>query len=56
MSEHKQTLAEVRFLRRRWVAKGWYEMIHRYLQERFGLVILGLAVQAVRRRNEHAAT
>lgn len=32
--------------------KGWNEMIHRYFAGSLGLVILGLAVQAVRRRNE----
>lgn len=54
MSEHKQTLAEVRFPEAPVeVAKGWYEMIHRYFAGALGLVILGLAVQAVRRRNEH---
>ena len=54
MSEHKQTLAEVRFPEAPVeVAKGWYEMIHRYFAGALGLVILGLAVQAVRRRHEH---
>lgn len=53
MSEHKQTLAEVRFPDAPVeVAKGWYEMIHRYFAGSLGLVILGLAVQALRRRNE----
>ncbi|MGE6793770.1 COX15/CtaA family protein [Pseudomonas guineae] len=53
MSEHKQTLAEVRFPEAPVeVAKGWYEMIHRYFAGSLGLVILGLAVQALRRRNE----
>ncbi|MBA1274760.1 COX15/CtaA family protein [Stutzerimonas azotifigens] len=52
MSEHKQTLAAERFpdapLE---VHKGWNEMIHRYFAGALGLVILGLAVQAVRRRH-----
>lgn len=53
MSEHKQTLAEVRFPEAPVeVAKGWYEMIHRYFAGSLGLVILGLAMQALRRRNE----
>jgi heme a synthase len=53
MSEHKQTLAEVRFPDAPVeVAKGLYEMIHRYFAGSLGLVILGLAVQALRRRNE----
>jgi cytochrome c oxidase assembly protein subunit 15 len=53
MSEHKQTLAEVRFPEAPVeVAKGWYEMIHRYFAGSLGLVILALAVLAVRRRNE----
>jgi cytochrome c oxidase assembly protein subunit 15 len=34
------------------VAKGWYEMIHRYFAASLGLVILGLAVHALRRRGE----
>lgn len=53
MSEHKQTLAEVRFPEAPVeVAKGWYEMIHRYFAGSLGLVILGLAVQALRRRHQ----
>ncbi|MFP6847858.1 MAG: COX15/CtaA family protein [Pseudomonas sp.] len=53
MSEHKQTLAEVRFPEAPVeVAKGWYEMIHRYFAGSLGLVILALAVQALRRRNQ----
>ena len=53
MSEHKQTLAEARFPEAPVeVAKGWYEMIHRYFAGALGLVILGLAVQALRRRGE----
>jgi cytochrome c oxidase assembly protein subunit 15 len=55
MSEHKQTLAEARFPDAPVeVAKGWYEMIHRYFAGALGLVILGLAVQALRRRTEPA--
>lgn len=55
MSEHKQTLAEVRFPEAPVeVAKGWYEMIHRYFAGSLGLLILGLAVQALRRRHEPA--
>jgi cytochrome c oxidase assembly protein subunit 15 len=53
MSEHTQTLAEARFPEAPVeVAKGWYEMVHRYFAGSLGLVILGLAVQALRRRNE----
>ncbi|MBB1518636.1 COX15/CtaA family protein [Aquipseudomonas guryensis] len=53
MSEHKQALAEARFPEAPVeVAKGWYEMIHRYFAGALGLVILGLAVQALRRRVE----
>jgi cytochrome c oxidase assembly protein subunit 15 len=53
MSEHKQGLAEVRFPEAPVeVAKGWYEMIHRYFAASLGLVILGLAVHALRRRGE----
>jgi hypothetical protein len=52
MSEHKQTLAESRFPEAPVeVAKGWYEMIHRYFAGVLGLVILGLAVQALRQRS-----
>lgn len=51
MSEHKQSLAEVRFPEAPVeVEKGWNEMIHRYCAGTLGLLILGLAVQAVRRR------
>jgi cytochrome c oxidase assembly protein subunit 15 len=51
MSEHKQTLAEVRFPEAPVeVEKGWNEMVHRYFAGTLGLVILGLAVQALRRR------
>lgn len=53
MSEHTQTLAEARFPEAPVeVAKGWYEMVHRYFAGSLGLVILGLAIQALRRRNE----
>jgi cytochrome c oxidase assembly protein subunit 15 len=53
MSEHKQALAEARFPEAPVeVAKGWYEMVHRYFAGALGLVILGLAVQALRRRGE----
>ncbi len=34
------------------VEKGWNEMVHRYFAGSLGLVILGLAVQALRRRGE----
>ncbi len=51
MSEQAQSLAAQRFpdapLE---VRKGWNEMIHRYFAGALGLVILGLAVQAVRQR------
>ena len=51
MSEHKQTLAEVRFPEAPVeVEKGWNEMVHRYFAGTLGLDILGLAVQALRRR------
>lgn len=54
MSEHKQVLAEVRFPEAPVeVAKGWYEMIHRYFAGSLGLVILALAVQALRQRGGH---
>ena len=32
--------------------KGWNEMVHRYFAGSLGLVIFGLAVQALRRRDE----
>ncbi|WP_068828904.1 COX15/CtaA family protein [Pseudomonas sp. BMS12] len=52
MSEHKQTLAEVRFPEAPVeVEKGWNEMVHRYFAGTLGLLILGLAVQALRRRS-----
>jgi cytochrome c oxidase assembly protein subunit 15 len=51
MSEHKQTLAEARFPEAPVeVEKGWNEMVHRYFAGTLGLLILGLAVQALRRR------
>jgi heme a synthase len=53
MSEDKQSLAAMRFpdapLE---VHKGWNEMVHRYFAGALGLVILGLAVQAIRRRSQ----
>lgn len=53
MSEHKQAIAEARFPEAPVeVAKGWYEMIHRYFAGALGLVILAMAIQAVRRREE----
>lgn len=53
MSEHKQAMAEARFPEAPLeVAKGWYEMIHRYFAGALGLVIIALAWQAVRTR-EH---
>ena len=51
MSEDKQHLAALRFpdapLE---VNKGWNEMVHRYFAGALGVVILALAVQALRRR------
>jgi len=53
MSEHKQAIAEARFPEAPVeVAKGWYEMIHRYFAGALGLVILAIAIQAVRRRED----
>lgn len=53
MSEHKQALAAERFPEAPLeVHKGWNEMIHRYFAGALGLVILGLAIQALRRREE----
>ena len=53
MSEHKQALAEARFPEAPVeVEKGWNEMVHRYFAGTLGLVILGLAVQALRHRDE----
>ena len=53
MSEQAQSLAAERFpdapLE---VDKGWNEMVHRYFAGSLGLVILALAVQAIRRRAE----
>ncbi|HEY1027791.1 MAG TPA: COX15/CtaA family protein [Pseudomonas sp.] len=55
MSEHKQAIAEARFPEAPVeVAKGWYEMIHRYFAGSLGLVILAIAIQAVRRREDAA--
>ncbi|OEO23221.1 COX15/CtaA family protein [Pseudomonas marincola] len=52
MSEHKQALAETRFPAAPVeVAKGWAEMIHRYFAGSLGLVILGLAIHALRNRH-----
>lgn len=54
MSEHKQSIAEARFPEAPVeVEKGWNEMIHRYFAGSLGLVILVLAVQALRRRGQH---
>ncbi|MCQ4288497.1 COX15/CtaA family protein [Pseudomonas stutzeri] len=53
MSEDKQSLAALRFPEAPLeVRKGWNEMVHRYFAGALGLVILALAVQAVRRRAE----
>lgn len=53
MSEHKQAVAVTRFPEAPVeVAKGWYEMVHRYFAGSLGLVILGLALQALRHRTE----
>lgn len=53
MSEQAQSLAAERFpdapLE---VDKGWNEMVHRYFAGSLGLVILALAVQALRRRSQ----
>jgi heme a synthase len=55
MSEHKLAIAEARFPEAPVeVAKGWYEMIHRYFAGALGLVILGLTVHALRRRDDAA--
>ncbi|MGG2398490.1 COX15/CtaA family protein [Pseudomonas sp. SH1-B] len=55
MSEHKQAIAEARFPAAPLeVAKGWYEMIHRYFAGSLGLVVLAIAAQAVRRRADPA--
>lgn len=53
MSEHSQALAESRFPAAPLeVAKGWYEMVHRYFAGSLGLVVLALAVHALRHRGE----
>ncbi len=53
MSEQNQALAEARFPEAPLeVAKGWYEMVHRYFAGSLGLVILALAIQALRHRGE----
>ncbi|WP_017939439.1 COX15/CtaA family protein [Zestomonas thermotolerans] len=53
MSEAKQALAEARFPEAPLeVVKGWNEMVHRYFAGTLGLLILGLAVQALRHRGE----
>lgn len=51
MSEHKQAIAEARFPEAPVeVEKGWNEMVHRYFAGTLGVLILTLAVQALRRR------
>lgn len=51
MSEHGRALAEERFPEAPLeVAKGWIEMVHRYFAGLLGLLVLSLAVQALRRR------
>ena len=53
MSEHKQAVAEARFPEAPVeVEKGWNEMVHRYFAGSLGLVILGLAVQALHLRGQ----
>ena len=53
MSEHKQNLAAMRFPEAPLeVTKGWNEMVHRYAAGALGLVILALAVMALRRREQ----
>nr|WP_298136519.1 COX15/CtaA family protein [uncultured Pseudomonas sp.] len=53
MSEHSQALAGSRFPEAPVeVAKGWSEMIHRYFAGTLGLLILGLAIHALRRRGQ----
>jgi cytochrome c oxidase assembly protein subunit 15 len=53
MSEQAQSLAALRFPDAPIeVHKGWNEMVHRYFAGALGLVILGLAVQALRRRSQ----
>lgn len=52
MSEQAQSLAAERFPEAPVeVRKGWNEMVHRYFAGSLGLVILALAVQALRRRD-----
>lgn len=51
MSEHKQNLAALRFPEAPLeVHKGWNEMVHRYFAGGLGLLILIMAMQAVRLR------
>ncbi|AHL73663.1 cytochrome B561 [Stutzerimonas stutzeri] len=53
MSEQAQSLAALRFPDAPVeVHKGWNEMVHRYFAGALGLVILALAVQALRRRSQ----
>jgi cytochrome c oxidase assembly protein subunit 15 len=53
MSEHSQNLAAVRFPEAPVeVAKGWFEMIHRYFAGALGLLILALAAHALRHRKQ----
>ncbi|WP_217475565.1 COX15/CtaA family protein [Stutzerimonas stutzeri] len=53
MSEQAQSLAALRFPDAPVeVHKGWNEMVHRYFAGALGLVILTLAVQALRRRSQ----
>lgn len=53
MSEQAQSLAAERFPAAPLeVGKGWNEMVHRYFAGSLGLVILALALQAIRRRGE----
>ena len=53
MSEQAQSLAAERFPDAPVeVHKGWNEMVHRYFAGSLGLVILALALQALRRRGE----
>lgn len=53
MSDQAQALAAARFPEAPLeVHKGWNEMVHRYFAGALGLVILGLAIQALRRRKE----
>ena len=53
MSEQAQSLAALRFPDAPVeVHKGWNEMVHRYFAGALGLVILALAVQALRRHSQ----